>query len=302
MEARYIIGVCAAIVAGVLFNVGIVLQKLAVMQSGAESGLMKQLLRSPKWIAGLLIQMLFGSPLNLLALGLIGPAIVPGLSSVGLVVLAFGAVRFAKERFRAPEIAGIALVMAAVTLFGFSGLSVDVRAAGAYEAAFVARLACFSGVIALLCAGCSIAQKRRLQWAGVLRTLDAGLLLSISNLWLGVLTVFLMDWVQARFALRLLPYIVIASAVVAFSGMRAIVQTQRAFAAGEASKLIPIQYVPSQIVPVLAYVLVFRLRFESTFALLTTLSAVVCVLAGSVLLAGRQLAQEPQEPIPEEVR
>ena len=94
MESRYILGVCAAIVAGVLFNVGTVVQKLAVMQSGAESGLMKRLLRSPKWIAGLLIQMLLGSPLNLLALGLIGPAIVPGLSSVGLIVLAFGAVRF----------------------------------------------------------------------------------------------------------------------------------------------------------------------------------------------------------------
>ncbi|HWQ96866.1 MAG TPA: hypothetical protein VN538_02040 [Clostridia bacterium] len=302
MEARYILGVCAAIVAGVLFNVGTVVQKLAVMQSGAESGLMKRLLRSPNWIAGLLIQMLLGSPLNLLALGLIGPAIVPGLSSVGLIVLAFGAVRFAKERFRAPEIAGIALVMAAVALFGISGLSVDVRAAGAYETAFVARLACFSGVIALLCAGCSIVQKRRPQWAGILRTLDAGLLLSLSNLWLGVLTVLLLDWVQARFALRLLPYIVVVSAVVATSGMRAIAQTQRAFAVGEASKLIPIQYVPSQIAPVLAYVLVFQLRFESMFALLTTLSAVVCVLAGSALLAGRQLAQEPHEPVPREAQ
>lgn len=302
MEARYVLGVCAAVVAGILFNVGTVLQKLAVMQSGADSGLMRQLIRSPKWIAGFLIQMLLGSPLNLLALGLIGPAIVPGLSSVGLVVLAVGSVRFAKERFRAPEIAGIALVMAAVTLFGFSRLSVDVRAAGPYESPFILRLACFSGMIALLCAGCSIAQKRRPQRAGIFRTLDAGLLLSLSNLWLGVLTVLLMDWVQARFALRLLPYIVVVSAVVAFSGFRAIAQTQRAFAVGEASKLIPIQYVPSQIVPVLAYVLVFRLRPESTLTLLLTISAVVCVLAGSVLLAGRQLTQEPQEPIAPELQ
>ena len=302
MEARYVLGVCAAVVAGILFNVGTVLQKLAVMQSGTESGLMKRLIRSPKWIAGFLIQMLLGSPLNLLAFGLIGPAIVPGLSSVGLVVLAFGSVRFAKERFRAPEIAGIALVMAAVTLFGFSRLSVDVRAAGPYETAFILRLVCFSGVIALFCAGCSIAQKRRPQRAGIFRTLDAGLLLSLSNLWLGVLTVLLMDWVQARFALRLLPYIVVVSAVVAFSGFRAIAQTQRAFAVGEASKLIPIQYVPSQIVPVLAYVLVFRLRPESTLALLLTISAVVCVLAGSVLLAGRQLTQEPQEPIAQKLQ
>ena len=181
-------------------------------------------------------------------------------------------------------------------------MSVDVRAAGAYETAFILRLVCFSGVIALLCAGCSIAQKRRPQWAGIFRTLVAGLLLSLSNLWLGVLTVLLMDWVQARFALRLLPYIVVVSAVVAFSGFRAIAQTQRAFAVGEASKLIPIQYVPSQIVPVLAYVLVFRLRPESTLALLLTISAVVCVLAGSVLLAGRQLTQEPQEPIAPEIQ
>lgn len=294
MDGRYFLGVAAAIIAGMLFNIGTLMQKIAVMESRTEAGLMGKLVRTPKWVAGFLIQMLLGSPLNMLALGLIGPVIVPGLSSVGLVVLALGAVRFAGERFRASEIAGIALVMTAVTLFGFGQMSADLRAAGLYEAAFHLRLGWFSAALTLLCVVCHAAQKRRAQWAGVLRTMEAGILLSLSNVWLGVLTILLADWVQARFALRLFPYILLASAVVGTSGMLAIAQTQRAFAVGEASKLIPIQYVPSQIVPVLAYYLVFRLRPESALTLPLTLCAVVCVLLGSILLAGRQMAQQTE--------
>lgn len=295
MDGRYILGVSAAIISGALFNIGTLMQKLAVMDRKSDAGLMKKLVRSPKWIAGFLIQLALGSPLNLIALGLIGPVIVPGLSSVGLVVLALGAVRYAKERFYAGEIAGVALVMSAVTLFGLGQMSVDLHVAGIYETAFLARLGWFSAVLVLLCVGCYIAQKRRPQWAGVLRTLDAGLLLSICNLWLGVLTVVLFDWAQARFSLELLPLVLLGSAVTGTTGMLAIAETQRAFAHGEASKLIPIQYVPSQIVPVLAYYLVFHLRPQNTLTLPLTLCAVGCVLLGAFLLAGRQMAQEPEQ-------
>jgi len=295
MDGRYILGISAAILSGALFNIGTLMQKLAVMERESDAGLMKKLVRSPKWIAGFLIQLALGSPLNLLAFGLIGPVIVPGLSSIGLVVLALGAAKYAKERFRATEIAGIVLVMAAVTLFGLGRMSVDLRAAGMYETAFLARLGWFSVVLGVLCVGCYLAQKRRPQWAGVLRTLDAGLLLSICNLWLGVMTVILVDWAQAQFALRLLPFVMLGSAVTGMTGMLAIAETQRAFAVGEASKLIPIQYVPSQIVPVLAYYLVFRLRPQNALTLPLTLCAVACVLLGAFLLAGRQMAQQTKQ-------
>jgi hypothetical protein len=298
MDGRYFIGVCAAIAAGVLFNVGSLMQKLAVMKSGSGAGLMRRLIKTPQWVAGFVLQMILGSPLNMLAVGLIGPVIIPGLSSVGLVVLALGAARFAKERFRAGEIAGIGLVMAAVTLFGFGGMSVDLRTVGIYEQMFLMRLGLFSTVLVLLCVTLHTAQKRYTQWAGVLRTLDAGVLLSLSNIWLGVLTMLLAEWVRARFALSMVPYVFVASAVVAAGSMLGIAETQRAFALGEASKLLPIQYLPSQIIPVVAYFIVFQQKPVSALSLPLTLIAIVCVLIGSILLAGRQMSESTVEEVP----
>jgi len=295
MDARYILGVCAAIASGVLFNAGSLMQKLAVMKAGGGTGLMRRLIKTPRWIAGFVLQMILGSPMNMLALGLIGPVLIPGLSSVGLVVLALGARRFANERFRAAEIAGITLVMLAVTLFGLGGMSVSMQTAGVYQPAFLLRVGLFTGVMVLLCAGCFLGQTWRVQWKGVLRTLDAGILFSVSNILLSVLTIYLADWAKARFALNLFPYVLVASALVAAASMLGIAETQRAFAVGEASKLLPIQYVPSQILPVIAYFVVFQQRPDNMRALPLTLLAIACVLIGSILLAGRQMAVSEAE-------
>lgn len=295
MDARYILGVCAAIASGVLFNAGSLMQKLAVMKAGGGKGLMQKLIKTPRWIAGFVLQMILGSPMNMLALGLIGPVLIPGLSSVGLVVLALGARRFANERFRAAEIAGITLVMLAVTLFGFGGMSVSMQTAGVYQPAFLMRLGLFTGVMILLCAGCFFGQIWRAQWKGVLRTLDAGILFSVSNILLSVLTMYLADWAKAQFTFNLFPYVLVASALVAAASMLGITETQRAFAVGEASKLLPIQYVPSQILPVIAYFTVFQQRLDNMRGLPLTLLAIACVLIGSILLAGRQMTGSEAE-------
>jgi hypothetical protein len=49
--------------------------------------LMRSLLKSPVWIAGFVLQFILGTALYTLSVGLVGPAIVPGLMSIGLVVL-----------------------------------------------------------------------------------------------------------------------------------------------------------------------------------------------------------------------
>jgi drug/metabolite transporter (DMT)-like permease len=293
MDGRYWLGAFLAVAAGVVFNAGILMQKIAVGNSEGGAGLMRRLVKSPLWMWGLVVQIAVGSPMNMLALSLIGPVIIPGLSSIGLVVLALGAVRFAGERLRVGEIAGIGLVMAAVTVFGLGGMSVNMREAGLYETAFLVRLSVFSAVLALLSLTCYGIARRTGPSRGVLRTVNAGLLFALSNLWLGVLTELLSQWIRDRFALTHFPYIFIASAIVAGTSYLGIAETQHAFESGDASKLIPIQNVPSQILPVAAYFLVFSLRPADSRALPLTLLGVVLVLAGAFLLAGRQMAQAP---------
>ena len=127
MNGSYWAGVAAAIAAGIAFNLGMLIQKLAVAKTAAGSSLMRQLIRSPLWLGGFVLQFIIGMPLNMLAQSLIGPAIIPGLMAVGLVVLAVGAVRLAGEPMRLADIAGISLVIAAVIVFGLSRMSVDMQ-------------------------------------------------------------------------------------------------------------------------------------------------------------------------------
>ena len=284
----YLIGVTAAIMAGIAFNLGMVIQKLAVMKVSHETRLMRQLVRSPLWLTGFAVQFIVGMPLNMLAQSKIGPAIIPGLMAIGLIVLIIGAVRLAGESFDSGDIAGILLVIAAVTVFGLSQLSVDMQSIDLWEPAFLLRLGLFTVVVAALSLICHFIQKTNVRLRGILRTLDAGLLLSQSNLWLGILMAFLAKWGAGKFSpLDLLP-VVIASGIVFAGSMLGIAETQRAFQFGEASKLVPIQYVPVQILPIAAYFIVFCLSSSNPFAAPLALGGIVLVLSGAVLLARRQ--------------
>lgn len=249
---------------------------------------MHQLVRSPLWLTGFALQFIIGMPLNMLAQSKIGPAIIPGLMAVGLMVLAVGAVRLAGEAFSFCDVAGISLVIAAVIIFGLSRLAVDMQSIDLYEPAFLLRLGFFTFVVAALSLVCHIQQKTNVRLRGILRTLNAGLLLSQSNLWLGVLMAFLTRWGAGMYGMLDLLSVVVASGIVFVGSMLGIAETQRAFQFGDASKLIPIQYVPSQIIPIAAYFLVFSLHPATPSALPLALAGIALVLTGAVLLARRQ--------------
>ncbi len=292
MDDSYLLGVAAAVGAGVAFNLGMLIQKLAVMKTPRDNGLMRTLIRSPLWLCGFALQFFVGMPLNMLAQANIGPAIIPGLMAVGLIVLAIGAVRLAGEPFRPADVAEIALVIAAVTVFGLSRLAVDMRSTDIHAPAFLLRLCILTAFVAALSAFCHIRQKADERWRGILRTLNAGLLLSQSNLWLSILMALLSKWGSGSFAAADLVIAAAASGIVFAGSMLGIVETQRAFRCGEASKLIPIQYVPSQILPVVAYFVVFSLSPPTPAALPLALTGIVLVISGSVLLAGRQIVEK----------
>jgi uncharacterized membrane protein len=107
---------------------------------------------------------------------------------------------------------------------------------------------------------------------------------------LGILMAFLAKWGIGRFSsIDIIPAI-IASGIVFAGSMLGIAETQRAFQFGEASKLVPIQYVPMQILPIAAYFMVFNLGSSNPYALPLALGGIVLVLSGAVLLARRQMA------------
>jgi hypothetical protein len=192
-------------------------------------------------------------------------------------------------------VAGILLVMGAVTLFGLSRLSVNLKAVDLYDAGFLARLITFGAMVAALSVACCLLQKRTMRWQGVLRTLDAGLLLVQSNLWLGVLIGFLARWGNGQFSPRDLLLASAALAITLTTNFLGIAETQRAFQVGDATRLVPIQSVPQQILPLISYFAVFALTPPGP-ADCSLRGGVVLILAGSSLLACRQ-ALQPRENV-----
>jgi hypothetical protein len=300
----YALGVAAALGAGAAYNVGMLAQKIAVGRLPAADGiagrlgssLFVRLLRSPLWLAGIAAVIVVGVPLNAVAAFWLGPAILPGLMSLGLVVLTVGAVTVAGERLGAADVAGIALVMGGIALVGSSRLRIDVGAAGLHTPAMIVRLAVATLCTASLAAVLLLVALKTRGGRGPLRALAAGLLYAPSNLWLAVIMHGLGHWLAGAPIHEGLALAVAVLGVMGASSLSATVVIQYAYRDGNASRVVPIQMVPQQIVPILAFLLVFREMPPSDAALPLAAGGAALILLGAGLLAGRQATTGMSEP------
>lgn len=290
MTDMYFWGVSAAILGGVAYNLGMVFQKVAVRRLEDHHRLMFQLIRNKLWLMGFAIQFILGVPLNMFASARIGPAIIPGLMATGLIVLVIGSIWLGHESFGLTDAAGILLVMSATALFGFSGLGIDMKTVNLYDLTFLSRLMAFSVLVAFLSVICHVLQRKNTNFRGILRTLDAGLLFVQSNLWLSVMMGFFDRWWRGTFTVSDLIPVTIATLIAASGSILGVTETQRAFQVGDASRLIPIQAVPQQILPLITYFAVFQLSPSSENAFLLAGAGVALVILGSTLLARRQVS------------
>lgn len=297
MDDSYILGVCAAIVAGITFNLGMVFQKVVVNRTDRNASLMRQILRSPLWLAGFALQFFIGVPLNMLAQSNIGPALIPGLYSAGMIVLALGAVWLAKERVGWQDMIGILLVIAATALCGLSRLGIDMEHTNLLEPDLSMRLGIFTALVAAGSLVCHLWQLRNIRQRGNLRAVNSGLYYVQSALWLGVLMGLFGRWGQGEFSTALLVGVAVACVLTAAGSLLGIIETQRAFQCGDATRIVPIQTAPQQILVPASYFLVFQLTPPNTSAVPLVGAAVVMILAGSILLARRQvlLSAAPSE-------
>lgn len=287
MSIPYAAGVAAAIAAGFTFNLGMVIQKAAVSQTRRDLPLARQLIRSPLWVTGFLAQFLIGTPLNLLAALRVGPAVLPGLLATGLIVLAVGAVVIAREQLSLEDIAGIVLVGGGIALFGLSRLAVDMAKFPVWEPAFLVRLVVFSAAVLAVAGVGHLAVARLPRQHGMLRALDAGLFYALSNLWI-VVSAGMLETLAAGDPLASLPLAIVATLAAAGASAYGVLQLQRAFQSGAASRVVPISQVPQQALPLIIYLAVFRLAPPNRAALPLAGAGVLAILIGAVFLARRQ--------------
>ncbi len=287
----YGIGILLAVLSGTAHNLGNVLQKKAVNDLPRDRdgrGFYAALVRRPLWLAGLLVQMFVGATCLLLAQLYIGPALIPGLMATGLITLTVGSILIVGEQPTAAELAGIGLLIAAVTLLGLSRLIIDVRDFDFFRGPFLWRTALFTGAytaVVLLLEGLS---RRDGSPRALLHAFLSGCLFAVSNFWTGLIAGALVHLFRPPVATPEVGLFLAAAAVLIPANLFGIARTQTAFRTGRASRVVPIQLVPIQLTPVLVYLALFQQRPPTPQSLALAGSAVLLILASSLLLARRQ--------------
>jgi drug/metabolite transporter (DMT)-like permease len=115
----FLLGLAAAIVAAILFNVGIALQAIEARRSpkslGLKVGLVGHLLRRPLWLLGGALGIIGFGP-QLIGLAYAPFAVVQTALTAGLALLLFIATRYLGERVDRIALTGVALLIAGVAL------------------------------------------------------------------------------------------------------------------------------------------------------------------------------------------
>jgi len=293
---RYLLGIVVALVAGVAFNVGILIQKAAVDRARKDTPLIRGLLKSPIWIAGFLVQFALGTPLYLLSVGFIGPAVVPGLMAIGLIVLALGAVLFQHERLSKKEMLGFAFIVAGVAAFGFTRLSIDVQSFSMKDPGLLTRTAILALLLVCGAIACGLAAARLLRSEGrhhatgaatALYAVQGGLWYNAANLCLGFITAGFVRFGAGNADLGEIAIFFAAVALAAAGGASGVAATQHALAYGRVAVAIPLQNAVAQILPVCVFFFVYRPYSPTAWSFGFLAAAAGLLVAGLILLTNR---------------
>ena len=285
------VGMLCAILSGVMNAFGAILQKSAVNRippTNRDKHFMRQLLLSPAWLSGLGASMGLGTVFNLSAQRLIGPAMVPGLTASGMIVLAVGSVKLIGEKLKPGEVLGIVLLVFGISLLGYANLGISGQSVDLLDGQLLLRIGLFSlGLGLCWMLFYFLALRSQDQPRGLVLAFSGAFLFCLSNLWILPLMLTIGPVFAGRAVLPEAVLFVLACLLLVGTNVAGIRQVQEAYKFAPASKVQPMQQIPTQIVPVLIYFLVFQ-RSASGLAALFIPLAVSLIIAGGFLLGKRR--------------
>ncbi len=284
------LGVFFAIGAGCITKTGVLLQKKIINQHLDEPKFLKSLTKNRVWILGLLLQVIVGGAvLYLLAQSFIGPALVPGLMSSGLIVLAIGSIKILGETLKKEELIGIILMMLGIILFSISELSIDVSSFDILDSGFLIRLSIFTIILTFASVLLKFLAARYVKIKGILLGLVSGLAYSLTSVWIAPFTTSITHFIAGTSVLGEILLFIPTSLIIGLAAYFEITIAQKSLKEGQANILSPIIGVPAQITPILAYFLIFRLTPASTNSTLFLIFGFITILASTILLTKRQV-------------
>ncbi len=295
MADLYWLGVLLSIGSGILNFLGTVMQKKVVNEippENREQRFFRALVRKPLWIWGLLCQLAFGSILFMLAQDIIGPTLPPGLMATGLIVLAIGSVKIIHESLHRTEIIGIALMIVAILFLGMSDLQTPVTKAILLDPGFLVRVTIFTVICLGIIIGCQLIQKKVERVRGILLTIASGTFFALSNFWIAPL-MGTIDRVLGGLGEPLeIILFVIACVFLIMTNIFGLTMLQTAFKYGQASNLVSIQQIPTQIAPIFYFFSVFQATPLHDYSTPLLIIAIALILVSTFFLARRQVQLE----------
>jgi len=284
----YLLGVFLAILSGSINNIGLVFQKKVVNEVPPEAKFFRSLVKKPLWITGLLMELALGSVFFMIAQIYIGPALIPGLMAFGLIFLAIGSVKIVGETLKKEEIIGIIIMITAIFLLGLSALSIDIVSINILAVDLVVNMTIFTIVLFLGSFVCEILQRKFEKSKGILLAISSGFQFSLTNFWIAPLMAVIVHVFGGNANLGEIFLFIACAVILIAASIIGIMKIQQSFQVANASRMIPIQQVPIQITPIIAYFFVFTLMPPTIFPIIYVISGVSLILLSSFLLAKRQ--------------
>jgi hypothetical protein len=291
----YLYGVFLAIASGISNNVGTLLQKKVVNDlptEAKEQRFFRSLVKNRLWLVGLLFQLAIGTAFFMLAQVYIGPALIPGLMAVGLIVLAIGSVKLIGESLTRTEIIGITLIIFAIFTITFSQLVIDIVVFDFLETGFLMRVAIFTVAIIVMILFLEASHRRITRIRSIAKALMSGLFIAMTNYWIAILMATIVHVFDGTFVLLELGLFAISAIILVLDNIFALGTLQSAFLSGQANLIIPIQQVPIQVTPGFVFLLMFFLPAPSVLSLVLFFSGVGLIVMSSFILGRRQVAIE----------
>lgn len=287
MASEQFLGYFYAILGGCIIQLGAVMQKLVINKVPHEArnapGFMKIIAKDPIWIIGMIFNMAGGGVFTILAQALIGGALVPGLMASGFIVLMIGSVKVIGEKLTKTEIMAIIILIFGIAFIGLSELVItDIESETAFSGelpGFYLRMAIFTIILLILWAGTWFGGKGKHNI--VILSISSGLPFALGNIYMQSMLITItrlfsgVSWIWITF--------IISAIFVGGVNVTGIVQMQNTLKVGDASKIVPIQQISTQIVPVLFYFAVFMKDLVLQKVIFSILGVGIIIFCGFIL-------------------
>ncbi len=273
--------------------IGTLIQKSVINKYSNDPKFIRSLVKNPIWFLGLLLQIVIGGLVfYFIAIIFIGPALVPGLMSAGLIVLALGSVKILKETLGKEEIFGILLMIVGVSLLGLSQLSIDISTFNILDSGFIFRIVVFTIVVLSLAIIFEVLRRKHEKFRGLLMAIEAGLILSLNTVWASPGTTVVTHVVDGIIIEEEIIFGIIIGIILLLIVAIGITVGQISLKYGQANILVPLTSVPIQTIPVIAFFIVFLSMPSNILSVIYLIIGFIFITSSSFLLSKRQAKLE----------